>query len=154
MTTIPTDYPARREWQNAHAAAGQPVPCGREACARAGGTVGAVPWTNAHTPLLYCQRCAHQINRYTPGMCSPSELDVCMAPLVHSPIPEPPMNPTPAFLLMAGAMGADLPPMPLDRPEPTPRPETPADRARLAKAEARRERIRARNLANLEPSDV
>lgn len=62
----PRPYPVRRAWQNAARARGEVPECGREAC-----HAPADPaWVNAHTPLLYCRRCAGLINGFNPGFCS------------------------------------------------------------------------------------
>ena len=63
----PAGYDERRAWQDAARARGEVPECGREVC-----SAPAEPaWVNRHTPLLYCGSCAHLINRYNPGLCSP-----------------------------------------------------------------------------------
>lgn len=63
----PRDYHARRARQNAARSRGEVPECGRDACH----ATADPAWVNRHTPLLYCGTCAHMINRYNPGLCSP-----------------------------------------------------------------------------------
>ena len=63
----PRDYHERRAWQDAAIARGETPECGREACHEP----ASPAWVNKHTPLLYCRRCAHLINGYNPGFCTP-----------------------------------------------------------------------------------
>lgn len=68
----PLDYHERRRWQDAARARGEVPECGRMACrypvnrpARVG-RPAVTAYLNHHTPLLYCERCADQINAYAP----------------------------------------------------------------------------------------
>lgn len=65
-TRKPLDYHARRAWQDEARARGEVPECGREVCK----SPADPAWVNAHTPLLYCRRCAALINAYNPGFCS------------------------------------------------------------------------------------
>lgn len=67
----PSDYYARRRWQDAARARGEVPECGREACHNP----ARPAWVNKGTPLLYCRSCARMINSYNPGLCSPEVAD-------------------------------------------------------------------------------
>ncbi len=155
----PRDYAARQVWQLAQQAAGIPIECGREACRTRGASyVGR----GTGTTLYYCHACAREINRWNPGTCvldpkglGVPELDVAVTRRVPPP-PKPrgPMSPF-AALAMMSALASGVPPMPGERdlfrvPTKTPRGSCVVQDARIAKAEARRERIKARNLKNME----
>jgi hypothetical protein len=69
VSAKPADYRARRTWQLDARARGEVPECGREACHN----LADPAWVGSGTgvELLYCARCAREINRYTPGRCVP-----------------------------------------------------------------------------------
>jgi hypothetical protein len=66
MMDKPHDYDERRVWQNAARARGEKPECGRKVCTN----LADPAWVNAGTPLLYCQWCAKEINKYNPNLCT------------------------------------------------------------------------------------
>lgn len=148
----PRDYGARRAWQLAQRAAGIPIECGREACHTRGSLyVGS----GTGTTLYYCAACADEINKWNPGTCQ------FVMGASTSPPPRTRSNMSPfAALAMMSAFGVGVPlpddapglarPGSIPRPTKAPKPPDDIQAAIMARAEARRERVRARNLKNLE----